>query len=111
MNRSFQATLAVANQQYNLWTDIIAHLSDFDPTMSNSFYPSSACELQIQSDAVINPGMTITISYDKNLRGGTTLTAGSADLRSTNANSINIKGCNIKSDTAGAQINVEITSN
>lgn len=110
--RSFDYTVVNAGQWYNLWNDIIANLPGFDPYMSNGvYYPSSACELQIQSDSQTNAGMYITVAYDNKKLGGTTIGAGSADLRRTSRNSIDVKGCNVKSDTAGALIHVEISAN
>lgn len=113
MTRSWVFTLAVPNQWYNLWNDlIIQDVSFTDPTFTNgAFVPDRVCELQTQSPSPANAGMILSIAYDGNKEGGTDLTSGSADLRRTNRNAIGLKQTWYKADIGGALVNVAITAN
>jgi len=113
VTRSWKFNLAVANQWYNLWNDLIVKdLSFTDPTFTHAqFVPNCVSELQIQSPTTLNAGVVLNISYNGKLEGGTELTSGTADLRRSNRNVIGLKQCFIKSDTAGGVANVVISSN
>lgn len=112
MTKTFSYTLVNAGQFYNLWNDMIATFPGFDPAFTNfPYFPSEVGQLEIQSDSV-NVGKIIAVWSDLAHRGnGITKAAGLSYEKRSSINNIPLKTHFVRTDVAGAVINVTIASN